>query len=253
MSSTTIGLLVFAGIFGAGLFGMLLRTALPAHHLNAATQDTVKLSMGLVGTMAALVLGLLVASTKDVYDTEKSGVIQMAAKIVFLDRMLENYGPETAAVRNLLRLVAERMVDHTWPDAKAQGARIEPRAFVAEGAALYDAMQTLSPQNDKQQSIKPQALSTIVDVGQMRWLLLERVGTSIATPMLVIVVSWLALIFISFGLFAPTNTIAVTSLLVAALSVSGAIFLILELDQPFDGLLQISSAPVRNALIYLGN
>ena len=92
MSSIAIGLLVFACIFGAALLGMLLRAALPKHHLSADTKDAVQLAMGLVATMTALVLGLLVASAKGAYDVQKTGVSQMAAKVAFLDRVLANYG-----------------------------------------------------------------------------------------------------------------------------------------------------------------
>jgi len=201
MTSTTTGLCVFACVFGAAALAMLVRNALPQHHLSADTKDLVKLSMGLVATMAALVLGLLVASAKGSYDTQKDEMVRMAGKVAFLDRMLAHYGP---------------------------------------------------PQTEAQRSRKEQALALAADVGQMRWLLFEQAGSSISTPLLVTVVLWLALIFFSFGLFAPSNSTAVATLLVAALSVSGAIFLILELDQPFSGLIRISSQPMLNALGQLG-
>ena len=97
MNSTIEGSIVFTCLFGAGLLGMCIRAALPEHHLTTDTRDAVRIGMGLVATMAALVLGLLVASTKGAYDTQKGEVSQMAAKIVFLDRVLANYGSETAS------------------------------------------------------------------------------------------------------------------------------------------------------------
>ena len=103
MDSTVVGALVFAVLFGAGLLGVRVRAALPEDHLSTETKDAVKVGMGLVATMAALVLGLLVASTKGAYDTQKGEVTQMAAKIVFLDRVLANYGSESAESRELLR------------------------------------------------------------------------------------------------------------------------------------------------------
>ena len=231
MNPVLTGLLVFGCVFGAALLAMRLRAALPQHHLSADTKDTVKLAMGLVATMTALVLGLLVASAKGSYDTARSEITQMAAKFVVIDRILANYGPAAAEPRKQLRDAAERTVVLLWPDSRSQSAELDPSA--SSGETLYDAIQKLSPQNDEQRWLKSQCLALAVELGQMRWLLFEQSDTSISTPFLVVVVCWLAIIFFSFGLFAPSNSTVIATLLVAALSVSGAIFLILELDPPF--------------------
>jgi hypothetical protein len=250
MTSTTTGLCVFTCVFGAAAAAMLLQNALPKHHLSADTKDLVKLAMGLVATMAALVLGLLVASAKGSYDTQKAEVIQMAGKVAFLDRMLAHYGPEAAEARTVLRRTVEVSITRIWPANKLPDAQLAPTA--AGGEALFDMLQNLAPQTDAQRSQKAQALALATDIGQMRWLLFEQAGSSISTPLLVIVVFWLAILFFSFGLFGPSNATAMAALLVAAFSVSGAIFLILELDQPFAGLIQISSQPMLSALSQLG-
>jgi hypothetical protein len=250
VDTSVIGLIALACIFGAGLLGMRLRTALPEQHLTAETKDTVRIGMGLVATMAALLLGLLVASAKGSFDTQKSELTQMSAKIVVLDRMLAHYGPEAAEPRELLLRTTEGYIHRIWPDSVSQSVQVDPSVSPAE--VLYDSMQKLSPQNDMQRAIKSEALRFAVDLGQARWLLFEQGGSSISTPMLVVVIFWLSIIFLSFGLFAPTNKIAIAALLLAALSVSGAIYLVLELDRPFDGLIQISSEPMRRALSHLG-
>src|SRR5213596_699290 len=252
MDSTVVGALVFAVLFGAGLLGVRVRAALPEDHLSTDTKDAVRIGMGLVATMAALVLGLLVASTKGAYDTQKNEVSQMAAKIVFLDRVLANYGPETGGARKLLRGSVGSAINRMWPDRKSsQTAQLDPS--VSSGEAFFNSIQNLSPQNDVQRSLKSQAAQVATDVGQMRWLLFEQTETSISLPMLIILICWLAIIFMSAGLFAPPNATVIVALMLAALSVSGAIFLILELDMPFDGVIQISPAPMRNALIHLGH
>lgn len=251
MTPISTGSLVFGCVFGAALLAMWLRAALPQHHLSADTKDTVKLAVGLVATMTALVLGLLIASAKGSYDTARSEMTQFAARVVFLDRILANYGPEAAESRVQLRNLTESIVVHLWPDTGSQRAELDPSA--SNGEALYDAIQKLSPQNDEQRWLKSQSLGTAVELGQMRWLLFEQSDSSISTPFLVVVVCWLAIIFFSFGLFAPSNGTVFTALLVAALSVSGAIFLILELDQPFGGLIQISSKPMHTAISHLGH
>jgi hypothetical protein len=250
MSDNAIGLVVLMCTFGASLLGMLLRPALSQHHVSAETKDCVKLGMGLVATMAALLLGLLVAAAKSAYDTQRNEVIQIAAKIVFLDRVLANYGPESADARLLLRRMVEGEVSRMWPEERSRHSQLDPTGSGAE--ALHNAIQKLSPRNDTQGSLKSQAVGVSTDLVQLLWLLFEQSGTSISAPLLIVVISWLAIIFTSWGLFAPSNTIAITSLLLAALSVSGAIFLILELDQPLDGVIHISSASMRNALAHLG-
>jgi hypothetical protein len=252
MNSPITGALVFACLFGVGLLGVRVRAALPEDHLSSDTKDAVKVGMGLVATMAALVLGLLVASTKGAYDTQKSEVAQMAAKIVFLDRVLANYGSESAESRDLLRRTVGSAINRMWPGRKAsQAAQLDPSA--TSGEAFFNSIQQLSPQNDAQRSLKSQAVQVATDVGQMRWLLFEQTETSISVTMLIILIAWLAIIFMSAGLFAPPNATVVIALMLAAVSVAGAIFLILELDMPFDGLIQISQRPMRNALTHLGH
>ena len=117
---------------------------------------------------------------------------------------------------------------------------------------LFDKIQALAPRTDAQRALQSQAESIGISLAQTRWLLFEQSGTAISTPFLVVIVFWLGMLFVSFGLFAPHNATALVTLLVSAVSVAGAIYLILELDHPFSGLIQISSAPLRNALTVLG-
>lgn len=249
MNPYIVAPLVFVGIFATTLLGMRLSVALPKHHLSADTKDAVRIGMGLVATMSALILGLLVASAKGTYDIEKSEVTQMAAKIVFLDRVLVNYGPETQPARQVLRQAVEGTITRIWSEAEAGHGIATPGS--AWNETLPKAIQKLAPRDDAQRVFLSQAAGITSDLGQMRWLLFEQADSSISKPLLIVVVVWLAIIFGSIGLFAPPNPTAVGALMLAALSVSGAIFLILELDQPFGGLIQISSQPMLNALNHL--
>ena len=248
MSSITVSLIVFACIFGGALLGIFLRTSLPENHLSADSKDIVKLGMGLVGTMAALVLGLLVASAKGSYDNQSAELTQMSANIAVLDRGLAIYGPETKEVRAMLRGAVVRILDQMWSKDGSSPTPAPP----AGGEILYEKIQGLSPKNDTQRSLQGQVLSIAVDIGKTRWLMYAQQASSVSMPLLVVLVLWLTVIFISFGLFAPFNGTVVSSLLVSALSVSGAIFLILEMYSPYSGLIQISSAPLRAALAHLG-
>lgn len=249
MSSITVSLIVFACVFGGALLGIFLHAILPQNHLGADSKDIVKLGMGLVGTMAALVLGLLVASAKGSYDAQSAELTQMSANIALLDRAMALYGPETKEERALMRGAVVRILDQMW---SKDGASSSPAAAPSGGEILYEKIQALSPKNDRQRSLQGQALSIAVDIGKIRWLMYAQQATSVSMPLLVVLVLWLTLIFISFGLFAPFNATVVASLFVSALSVSGAIFLILEMYGPYSGLIQISSAPLRAALAHLG-
>ena len=199
--------------------------------------------------MVALILGLLIASAKSSFDAERNGVAQMAAKIVFLDRMLVDYGPETTAARQLLRHSVARAIAEMWPDRKSAQSQLDPTATPADG--LYALIQQLSPKTELQRVLKSQTMGIAFDLGQLRWLEFEQAGGSVSMPILIIMTSWLAILFVSFGLFSPPNGTVVASLLLVALSVSAAIFLIMELDRPFDGAIQISSEPLDNALAHL--
>jgi hypothetical protein len=250
MSPFQFALLSLVSVVGGGALVMFVRELLPQDHLSADTKDAVKLAMGLVATMTALVLGLLVASAKGSYDAQRSQLIQMSAKFAFLDRVLANCGPDAPEVRAQLRTSVEQMIARIWPDNKSRQAELAP--ITSAGQAMYEAIQKLSPQTDAQRAAKSQALQIVVELGQMYWLLFEQAGTAISKPLLIVVVFWLAVLFLSFGLFTPRNGTAITALMASAVSVCAAIFLVLELDQPFSGLIGISSEPMRNALEHLG-
>jgi len=246
MNTTLTALIVFGCLIGAVLLGRILRRLLPESHLSTESKDAVKLAMGLVATMSALVLGLLVSSAKGAYDTERSEVIQMAAKVTFRGRVLAAYGPEAAGVRAQLRETMEEGIRQMWPGEMRRPARLAPNTQAANAA--YGAIQALSPHNDMQAALKAQAASLAVDVAQIRSLLVAQSVPSISKPMLIILVLWLVIIFLGFSVLAPPNATTILALSVSALAVSGAIFLILELDEPFGGLIGISSEPMLNAL-----
>jgi hypothetical protein len=247
MNPLTVGLMVFACVFGGALLGIFLHSSLPEHHLGSDSKDIVKLGMGLVATMAALVLGLLVASAKGSYDAQSAELTRMSANIALLDRVLAGYGQETKEARDLLHGAAARILDQMWSE---DGALNAPAS--AGGEILYDKVARLSPKNDTERSLKGDALSIVMDIGKARWLMFEQATISVSMPLLVVLVIWLSAIFVSFGLFAPFNATVLSSLFISALSVSGAVFLILEMYGPYTGLIQISSAPLRGALAHLG-
>jgi Protein of unknown function (DUF4239) len=248
MSSIEIAAMIFCCLMVGALVGMGLRGVIPQTHLDSDTRDLIKLGVGLIGTMSALVLGLLVASTKGSYDTKRSEIAQMAGNVILLDRLLAHYGPEAADIRGALHSTIAGLVGTHGDNRLGQLSQAAP----VGGEAIFERIQELVPHTDAQRAFQAQAKSVATDLGKMRWLLFAQGGTSISTPFLVIVVFWLTVLYLSFGLFAPRNPTAVTTLLISALSVAGAMFLILDLDHPFDGFMQIPDTPLRNALIVFG-
>lgn len=246
MNSTLTALVISLSLFATVTLGMYCRKILPRRHLNKVTREAVTLAMGLVATMAALLLGLLVSSAKGTYDSSRNEVIQMAAKVAYLDRSLALYGPETDAVRGLLRDNITEGVRFIWQGKQESLANFTPNMRVTHD--IYEALNTLAPKDDTQRTFKAQAMDTAADLGRIVTLLRIQAVPSISVTMLVVVVSWLIIIFFSFTLFAPDNLTATAALFASALSVSGAIFLILELDHPFGGLIKIPVEPMLNAL-----
>jgi hypothetical protein len=246
MNLSLFVVILFVGLVGAALFGRRVHRYLPQDHLSDSSRDAVKLAMGLVATMTALVLGLLVSSAKEAYDTKRSLVIQMAAKVAFLDRVLVLYGPEAAEARSELRAAVADAVRRIWSTDRSGSAHLAPNQQV--GDALYVTVQRLSPHDDTQRELKTQVVTLMVDLGQLRSLLVAQSIPSISKPMLIILVLWLVVIFFGFSLIAPPNATTALALVASAFSVAGAIFLILELDQPFGGLIRIPNEPIINML-----
>jgi hypothetical protein len=174
----------------------------------------------------------------------------MSAKIVVLDRILAYYGPEARAARDALRSEVAALLDQMWPQERSRGSQLSP--VVGRSERLYDEIQQLSPQNDSQRFLKNNALSVAMEIGKTRWLMYEQQSYSVPAGLLVVVVVWLTVVFWSFGLYAPRNATVMVTFFMGALSVAGAILLIIELYTPFGGLVGISSAPLRNALAQLG-
>jgi hypothetical protein len=247
MSALAIGAIVFACVFGGALFGMFLGTILPKEHLSPDARDVIKVSMAMIATLAALVLGLLTASAKSSLDDKESELRSAAAQVVLLDRTMAEYGAETQGARDLLKQIVTARISQIWPDEKA---KLTPGA-IGRGArmeAIQRKLLDLSPQTDAQRWLQSTALQISGAIAAARWSVLEQIGSSIQWPFMAILVFWLAIIFASFGLFAPRNASVTAALFVAALSVAGSIYLILEMDQPYSGLIKISSAPLRAAL-----
>jgi len=253
MHSINVALVVVACSFGGALLGMFLGPRLPSTHVSRETQKVVKLGMGMIATLSGLVLGLLVSTAKSAFDTTDAEVKEISAKLVLLDHVLARYGPETKPARAELRHYVALKIDQIWSrEARREG----PPAQTSAGTWLETALGRvidLPAETDVHRELKSRAMALAGEISQARWLLIEQsVGSVIPTAFLVIVVFWLTILFVSFGLFAPRNAITLAAMLVCALSVATALYLVLELSRPLGGTIQISSAAARNALAQMG-
>ena len=240
--SGIIFVLTLSGIF----LGSMLRRTLPKHHLSEDAQDTVRLGVGLIATIAALVLGLLIAAAKGSFDTQNTQIKQITADLILLDNILAQYGPEARPIREQMRGAVGPFADQLWRE-KQTSVR-GPYETNAQAERVYLEIQGLSPQSDLQRALQSRAAQLSNDIAQTRLLLFVESDSLVPAPFLGILAFWLVIIFASFSLFSPLNVTVFTCLSLFALSAACAIFLILELSQPFIGLLMISSAPLRNAL-----
>jgi hypothetical protein len=252
VSALLLSLITFVIILAGIFVGSLLRRTLPQHHLDEDAKDVVRLGTGLIGTIAALVLGLLIASAKSSYDTQSGQVQHVMADIVLLDQLLAQYGPEARPVRESMRQAVGPLAERLWREGSAVSATGAPFAATTAAEDVFTKIGELSPQTDAQRSLKERAIQASTDLAQTRLALFVQAGSSIPMPFLGVLVFWLAIIFASFSLFARLNPTLIAVLVVLALSASCALFLVLELSQPFAGLMQIPSAPLRNALPRLG-
>jgi len=229
--------------------GTFIRSWLPPTHLSKESQDVVRLGIGLVATMTALLLGLVTAAARSTFDTQDAALRNSAATLLTLDRHLARYGPETKPTRELIRRAVEFRLQTTW----AADGGASP-GLAAEGTPAVEEVENqilrLSPQTDAQRWFKSEALKLSEEVVKTRWRVLGS-GGAVPFPFLVVVISWLTVTFASFGLYAPRNATVVLALGVAALSVAAAVFLILELDGPTDGVIRVSRVPLQYALDHL--
>ena len=245
--------LISAGcIFGGAVLGLLLSGLLPEGHLRDNSKETVKVVTAMIATLAALVLGLLISSAKSSFDGVDTAITQNSARIILLDRALANYGPETKDVREHLRSTVVAGIEMFWPGEKAEGLGLAGFERANAMEMLQAKIRELTPATDAQRQLRSQADQLSGDMLEARWLLIAQAQRALPMTFIVVLLFWLTMLHISFGLLAPRNATVITVLLISALSVSGAILIILEMNNPLQGMIKVSSAPLRKALEHLG-
>jgi Protein of unknown function (DUF4239) len=252
MTATVVAILVASGTFVAAMVGIALRDRLPAHHLDGDSKDAVKLVTGLIATITALVLGLLISAAHSAYDAQSAELQQLGVNVYEIDRALAKLGPEAQPLRERWRRIVAADIERIWSGSGTARIDRTPIAAQKEAAGLFDSIASLPPGTEVQRLAQGRALQLFTTAGETRRLLAEQAIGRIAWPLVFVLVAWLILLFFSFGLFARFNATVVTAFLIGAVSVAGALFLILEMNQPYSGWMQLSSAPLRAALAQIG-
>lgn len=248
MSAFLVSVGVFLCLFGAAMLGMQLRFFVPGEHLSEESRKALEICLGIIGTMAGLVLGLLVSSATSAYNAQRNEVLDVSSKVILLDRELAEYGPEANGARRLLKENAQTALYLVWPKTAA-GSQLAPTS----GAEFnFAKMLRLRPKNADQQMLKGEIVGLVTNLLQTHWLMHEQVGTGVSPPLLVMLVFWFTMTLFGLGVLAPRSATTIVALALSSLAIAGAIFLVLELYSPFSGIVQISSAPLRDAIARLG-
>jgi hypothetical protein len=251
MSAIAIGGIVFVCLFLAALAGLACRDRLPEHHLNPDSRDAIKLATAVVGTLSALALGFLIASAKTSFDEAETELKTSVARLVLLDRVMAHFGPETAEGRRLLKELVETRLQ-SWGGDGGDTGSTDPRTEDRGIEPVQDELRALNPATQPQRLLQARAIEVSGQIAEAHWLLVEEGSEGPPGAFLAILVFWLALLFFTFGLLSPANGTVICIQFVCAISVAGAVFLIIDMAHPYLGLIQVSDLPVRAALERLG-
>lgn len=253
VTSLAIALLAFVLVYGGALFGTALQRRLPGDHRDSQSKETVQLVMGLVATMAALVLSLLIASSHASFETQQEEVQKLARDVILLDEALAQYGTEAQALRTVLREDVVAATRTLSPDEGIGSAIVTATGASGQKPRLFAQVLALEPKTPAQRFDQAKALDLMTRIAATRLLIHEQATSSVPGPLVAVMVIWLMLLFVGFGLFARPNATVLVAMGLGAVSVAGAIFLILDMSHPYRGLIHVSPAPIQSALDRIGH
>src|SRR3954466_15154133 len=246
MSHFTVGLVSFVGIFGGALLGLFAARRLPGQHLGSETQTAVTVSVAVIGTLSALVLGLMISAANGSFSKRSDEVRELSLQVIRVERNLRRYGPEADDARAKLRAWASIKLEQLSPEKDRPPPSAQKGIETLE--SVQDALLTLTPADERQKYLRTLCLTLSSNLIYERWSLEQHAGHSIPVPFLILLIFWLAIVFASFGLFAPANATTIVALFLCSVAVSGGIYLIEELDNPHSGLIQVPFDSMQKAL-----
>jgi hypothetical protein len=259
MQNPVSSVVVFAAMCASAMIGFFIHSRLPERHRSPDSIALVQLMITLLVTFTAIVLGLLTTSVKSGFDDAYSARGADAAELAQLDRCLRSYGPETAPIREQLRRYVAAVIASTWPDEPRPAGVSYPDTsnmpLTGESPVLFDivgevghAIHGLQPTDAFHRSQLAACVAQYSDLLQARWKVIEGARPSISPPFYWVLVIWLSILFGSFGLTARPNAMVAAMTVLCALSITIAVFVILDMDDPYGGLFGVPSTAMRHAL-----
>ncbi len=252
MSSILIGLMVLACTFGASMLAIQIRRLLPAQHMESDSKEVLKLVVGLTSTLTALVLGLLISSAYSAYQLQRVEIQDLGTRFFEIDRILAELGPDTAKQRQQLHQILVAINDNIWPAPGTDSLPASRAAVQLQGEGLFGSIAALPVNSNMQRLGQARATQLLEQMSGIWHTLLVQKGGSLAAPILWVLACWLVILFFGFGLFTDFNPTVATALFVGAAAVSAAIFLIVDLNQPYSGFLQLPRGALTTALAQMG-
>ncbi len=251
MHAIITSVIVFGCTFGGLVLGLFLRVHLRDRDFIDKPPEVVKLGVALISLVAALLLSLQLSSAKASFDSLTDEVSQISGDVMLLDRTLARYGPEAQPIRDRIKVSAGRALEGLWPAEPMSHADVT--ANLLTDMSIFNAFQMLSPKTEAQQLLKSHAVETAFSIGRTRVLMAAQQSKTVNFPMMVLLIFWLTIVFVSYGIFAPRKSSAMVFLCIFAVALAAAVFLLIELYTPFSGVLRVSDAPLRTAIAQLGH
>jgi hypothetical protein len=248
MVSVGIGVIVFIFCFGGALLGLYLHPKVPRSHMTVEAQEAVRLSTGMIATLASVVLGLLITNVKSGFDSISQDVERFGTSLILLDQTLRQLGPPADAARQALREYTKRAIQDVWPDDSAQPIKVENADSYEVLRRVGNQVLNFDPADRLQRILIAEAVQRYQNVNTLRWRLIEESGTTVSVPLLAMLIFWMAISFAGFGFNAPRNALVLGAMATCALSIAFALFMTVEMDGAFTGLVKVSAAPLRTAL-----
>jgi len=237
---------------GIGL-GRMLQSHLPPEHLQGESRDMIRTASGLLGTVVALTIGLLVGSAKSTFDQANEGVISLSTKVIQLDQALRRFGPTTEPLRAELRESMQQGRDLLWVSREPVSRRLKEAQRMRRFNAVVQQIEQIPVDTKGQELTRKEAAKLAGAVGRAVWQVMEKSEQQLPPPLIVMLILWLSLLFFSFGLLSPGNTTATGAMILSSLAMTGALFMLLEMNQPFDGFIEASQGPLDTMLETLAN
>ncbi|AZO31118.1 DUF4239 domain-containing protein [Mesorhizobium sp. M1B.F.Ca.ET.045.04.1.1] len=249
MGEVLIGLGIFACLTGAAIVSLMVYEHFPTHHRQDDTSAVVRLAANLFVVLSSLVLGLMINSAKNTFEAINSNVHTFAIDIILLDRTLRQYGPEADGARQSLTAYVQRVVDTSTADSDT--TVVPNRLSELLLNQVGDILAGLTPADARQTAAQQAATQQLQKLIEQRWILAEQSEGAIPAPLIALLVAWLTLIFASFGFRAPRNATIVGTFVISGALAAAAVYLIIDMDAPFSGPIQVSPAPLQRALAEL--